>query len=205
MSRIITAIKSNERLKKFLWRLCIHSVKDRPRMWFRLFLPIFIKKGKGSAIYRSVRKDIFPSHQFVLGENSVVEDFATVANAMGDIIIGNRSRIGLGNTIIGPVSIGNDVNLAQNIVVSGLNHNYMDVDRTIKAQGVNTSLIVIEDDVWIGANSVVLAGVTIGKHVVIGAGSVVTKDIPAYSIALGNPAKVVKTYDFNREEWLKAY
>lgn len=202
---VITTIKSNERLKKFLWRLCIHPVKDRPRRWVRLFLPLFIKKGKKSVIYKSVRKDIFPSHQFIMGNNSVVEDFATIANAMGDINIGDRSRIGLGNTIIGPVNIGNDVNLAQNVVVSGLNHNYMDVSRTIKAQGVNTSLIVIKDDVWIGANSVVLAGVTIGEHVVIGAGSVVTKNIPAYSIALGNPARVVKKYDSDREKWIKAH
>ncbi|MDR2918223.1 MAG: acyltransferase [Tannerella sp.] len=202
---LIATIKSNDRLKKFFWRLCIHSTKDRPRQWFRLLLPIFIKRGKKSVIYRSVRKDIFPSHQFTLGNYSIVEDFATIANAMGDIHIGNRSRIGLGNTIIGPVNIGNNVNLAQNVVVSGLNHNYSDVNRTIKAQGVNTSLIVIRDDVWIGANSVVLAGVTIGKHVVVGAGSVVTRDIPDYSIALGNPARVIKVYDLDRKEWVKAY
>lgn len=59
--------------------------------------------------------------------------------------------------------------------------------------GVSTSPITINDDVWIGANAVIAAGVTIGKHCVIGAGSVVTKDVPDYSVAVGNPAKVIKT------------
>ena len=59
--------------------------------------------------------------------------------------------------------------------------------------GVSTSPITINDDVWIGANAVIATGVTIGKHFVIGTGSVVTKDVPDYSVAVGNPAKVIKT------------
>ncbi len=55
-----------------------------------------------------------------------------------------------------------------------------------------TSPIIIDDDVWVGANSVILAGVKIGKHCVIGAGSIVTKDIPDYTIAVGNPARIYK-------------
>ena len=162
-----------------------------------------MKRSKGSVIYRSVRKDIFPWQPFSLGRQSVIEDFSTIANAVGGIIIGDRTRIGLGNTVIGPVLIGNDVNLAQNIVLSGLNHNYKDISQTIKAQGVSTSTICIEDDVWIGANSAVLAGVVIGRHSVIGAGSVVTRDIPPYSVALGNPAKVIRMYDPKTGEWVK--
>lgn len=59
--------------------------------------------------------------------------------------------------------------------------------------GVSTSPITINDNVWIGANATIAAGVTIGKHFVIGTGSVVTKDVPDYSVAVGNPAKVIKT------------
>lgn len=81
----------------------------------------YLKYGKGSIIYRSVRKDLPPFNRFSLGRYSVVEDFCCLNNAVGDIIIGNYSRIGLGNTIIGPVNIGDHVNLAQNITVSGLN------------------------------------------------------------------------------------
>ena len=70
-------------------------------------------------------------------------------------------------------------------------------------QKVNCKAILISDDVWIGANAVITAGVTLGKHCIIGAGSVVTKDIPAYSIAVGNPAKVVKKYNFQMDIWEK--
>ena len=154
-------------------------------------------------IYRSVRKDLFPWQPFLLGKYSIVEDYSTLANAVGSIIIGDRTRVGMGNTIIGPVSIGNDVNLAQNIVVSGLNHNYTDISQTIRAQGVSTSEIRIENDVWIGANSVILAGVTIGQHSVIGAGSIVTRNIPPFSVAIGNPAKVIRHYDSTIGDWVK--
>jgi acetyltransferase-like isoleucine patch superfamily enzyme len=62
---------------------------------------------------------------------------------------------------------------------------------------------VIEEDAHIGANAVVLAGVRIGKRSQVGAGSVVTKDIPPFSIAAGNPARVIKRFDFEREEWVR--
>ena len=63
--------------------------------------------------------------------------------------------------------------------------------------------MTIADDVWIGGNVVILAGISIGEHAVIGAGSVVTKDVPPYSVVVGNPAKIVKKYDFNLNVWIK--
>lgn len=102
------------------------------------------------------------------------------------------------------VTIGNNVILAQNIVASGLNHEYRDVATPIHLQKVTTAPIKIEDDCWIAANVVITAGITIGKHCVIAAGSVVTKDVPPFSVAAGNPAKVIKRYDFNAKEWVKA-
>lgn len=71
----------------------------------------------------------------------------------------------------------------------------------IDEQGVNTQPVVIEDDVWVGANSVILPGVTLGKHCVVAAGSVVSHSVPSYSICAGCPAKVIKTYDFETKEW----
>lgn len=114
-------------------------------------------------IYRSVRKDLPPFNQFSLGRYSVVEDFSCLNNAVGDLIIGDYTRIGLGNTIIGPVLIGNHVNLAQHVTVTGLNHNYQDAEKSIDEQGVSTQPVTIEDDVWVGANSVILPGVTLGE------------------------------------------
>ena len=186
-------IQQHPQLKKAIYRFLMHPVKTRPNWWIRPFVGLFMKRGKGSVIYRSVRKDITPFHPFVIGKQSVIEDYACINNAVGEICIGDNSRIGLHNTVIGPVHIGNQVNLAQGVVISGLNHNYQDTNKPISEQGVSTNLISIQDDVWVGANVVIAAGVTIGKHCVIGAGSMVTKDIPDYSVAVGNPAKVIKT------------
>jgi len=142
-----------------------------------------------------------PFNNFVLGADSTIEDFCTVNNGVGDVIIGDRTRIGMNNVLIGPVTIGNDVMLAQNIVLSGLNHGYEDITLPPHNQPVTKKKIIIEDEVWVGANSVVVAGVTIGKHSVIAAGSIVTKDVPPYSVAVGNPAKVIKHYNPQTRVW----
>lgn len=196
-------IQQHPGIKKWLYRFIMHPVKTRPNWWIRLFQPLYIKKGKGAVIYRSVRKDLTPFHSFSLGMNSVIEDYSCINNAVGAIHVGEYTRIGLHNTIIGPVSIGNHVNLAQNVVVSGLNHNFQNPDIPIDRQGISTSLVTIGDDIWIGANTTIIAGVSIGKHSVIGAGSVVTKDIPDYCVAVGNPARIIKRYNFHSNIWEK--
>ncbi|MBC7912746.1 MAG: acyltransferase [Pyrinomonadaceae bacterium] len=147
--------------------------------------------------------DVLPFNNFVLGDYSSIEDFCTINNGVGDVIIGNKSIIGIGNVIIGPVTIGDNVMLAQNIVVSGLNHGYQDITIPPKDQPVTTKPITIRDNVWIGANCVITAGVSIGKHSVIGAGSVVTKNIPEYVVAAGNPARILKKYNFESQNWEK--
>lgn len=204
LTMILHRIKTNPQLKKRLLWLTMHPLKTRPRFWLRCLQPFYMKRGKKTVIYRSVRKDVVPFHPFVLGSYSIVEDYATINNQVGGVVIGTASRIGLHNTIIGPVTIGNNVLLAQNVVIAGLNHNFEDVSKTISEQGVDTKQVVIEDDVWIGANSVVLPGVRIEKHAVVGAGSVVTRDLPSFSVALGNPAKVVKQYDAEKNKWVKS-
>lgn len=196
-------IKQHPFLKKCVHNFIMHPVQTRPRWWIRLFNFTYLKKGKGSIIYRSVRQDLPPFRKFSLGKYSVVEDFSCLNNAVGDLIIGDYSRIGLGNTLIGPIQIGDHVHTGQSVTISGLNHNYKDVDITIDQQGVETNPIIIEDDVWIGANAVILPGVTIGKHCIVAAGSVVGKTIPPYSLCAGVPAKVIKQYNFETKEWEK--
>ena len=196
-------LKQHPTIKRLALNFIMHPVKTRPQWWIQIFQFTYLKRGKGSVIYRSVRKDLAPFNRFVLGKYSVVENFSCLNNAVGDLTIGNNSRIGLGNTIIGPVQIGNYVNLAQNVTASGLNHNYLDVDKTIASQGVSTLPIVIEDDVWVGANSVILAGVSIGQHSIIAAGSIVNRSVPPFSVIAGNPAKVIKQYDFEKKEWVR--
>lgn len=197
-------IKSSPKLKKLSLRLLTPKNQARPRIWVKWFLnPFKHKRGKGSKIRRRTRIDVLPFNNFSLGSFSTIEDFSTINNGVGEVIIGDRSRIGMSNVIIGPVHIGNDVILAQNVVMSGLNHGYEDVDIAPKYQKVTTSPILIEDEVWIGANVSIVAGVTIGKHSVIAAGSVVTKNVPPFSIVVGNPARIIKHYNFESKQWEK--
>ena len=76
--------------------------------------------------------------------------------------------------------------------MTALNHNFEDTTKRIDEQGVSTQPVVIGDDVWIGANAVILPGVTIGRHCVVAAGAVVTKDVPDNTVVGGVPAKIIK-------------
>ncbi len=200
----IETIKSSPRLKQLaLWALMPKN-QARPRLWVKWFLnPLKHKKGKGSLIRRRTRMDVMPFNYFAIGCDSTIEDFSTVNNGVGAVTIGDRTRIGLSCVLIGPVTIGNDIMFAQNIVVSGLNHGYQDITKSISMQPVETKPIIIEDEVWIGANSVITAGVTIGKHSVVAGGSVVTKSVPPYSVVGGNPAKLLRQYNKETKSWEK--
>jgi len=118
------------------------------------------------------------------------------AHNNGLLKIGDRVNINhnvmLGASDNGEIIIGNDVLVGPNVVIRASNHVSSQKDIPINQQGHAAGRIVIEDDVWIGANSVILPNITIGKGAVIGAGSVVTKDVPFYSLAGGVPAKVIK-------------
>lgn len=201
LDKIIEQLKKNERTKHFILNLLVNPVRTRPRLWLRLLRPLYIKKGRRSVLCSSARKDIVPFNKFVIGSRSVVEDYATVNNMVGDVEIGANTRIGIGNVIIGPVSIGSNVNLAQNVTVSGLDHNYEDINVSISSQGVSTLQIVIEDDVWVGANSVITKGTRVGKHSVVAACSLVNRDVPPYSVVGGNPAKLLKQYSQVTGKW----
>ncbi len=184
--------KNNPRLKQIIDYLIMNQRDARPRWYVRLLAPLYQHRGRGSKIYRSVRMDTPPYRRFSLGQKSVIESYSCINNAVGDVVIGDHTRIGLHNTIIGPVTIGSHVNLAQGITVTALNHNFEAPERRIDEQGVSTQQVTIGDNIWIGANAVVLPGVTVGNHSVIAAGAVVTKDVPPHSLVAGVPAKIIK-------------
>lgn len=107
--------------------------------------------------------------------------------------LGNYSDIGINCLLEGPVSIGDNVMMAPNCKFYTRNHIFADTGIPMNRQGLSDPKpIIICDDVWIGTGSIILPGVTIGKGSIVGAGSVVTKNVPAYSVVAGNPAKVIK-------------
>ncbi|EJT02329.1 acyltransferase [Rhizobium sp. CCGE 510] len=124
-----------------------------------------------------------------MGERSWIAGHALVR---GDVILGDDCTVNPYACVSGKVTCGNGVRIASHASIVGFNHGFDDPDRPIHRQGVVSLGIVIGDDVWIGANCVVLDGVTIGSGAVIAAGAVVTQDIPALSIAGGVPAKVLR-------------
>lgn len=197
-------IKTNKKLKDFVHWLLIPPHQARPRRWVSWFVnPFYHKKGKHAVIRRRTRIDVVPFNKFEIGDYSTIEDFCTINNGVGDVIIGKHTRIGMSNVLIGPVTVGNYVILAQNVVMSGLNHSYEDIHLPVSKQKVSTALITIEDECWIGANAVITSGITLGRHSVVAAGSVVTKTIPPYSVVAGNPARVIKQYDFETKQWAR--
>lgn len=139
--------------------------------------------------------------KIVLGNRVSIGKFAIIrpSNAYGGPVgeglkMGDNSNIGAYNYIgcSGYIEIGNDVMLGPRVGLFAENHNFEDPERTIKEQGVTKKFIKIEDDCWIGTSSVIVAGVTVGKGSVVAAGSVVTKDVPPYSVVAGAPARIIK-------------
>lgn len=194
-------IKGNPRLKRLAHYLLFQPRRNRPRVWVKwLANPFFHTYGPRSLVRRA-RRDLIPFNAFELGADSIIEDYVTLANGMGGIHIGERTLVGIANVVIGPVRIGNDVIIAQNVVFSGLNHGYEDISQPIRNQKCSASEIVVEDEVWIGANAVITSGVRIGKHAVVAGGSVVTKDVPPYTVVAGNPARILKQYNPETATW----
>jgi acetyltransferase-like isoleucine patch superfamily enzyme len=91
--------------------------------------------------------------------------------------------------------IGDDVWTGHHVYITDQNHGYTDVSMPISKQSQPERPVSIGNGSWLGHGSIVLPGVTIGEHVVIGANSVVTRDIPSYSVAVGSPAKVIRRFD----------
>ncbi|MCK5820371.1 MAG: acyltransferase [Bacteroidales bacterium] len=120
------------------------------------------------------------------------------------IDIGDSTYIGHRAHIIAcsNIQIGKNVVFADGVYVTDNLHGFKDIHKPVFAQPlVCPGTVIIEDEVWLGESVCVLPNVTIGKHSVIGSNSVVTKSIPAYSIAVGSPAKVIKSYNFDTQQW----
>jgi acetyltransferase-like isoleucine patch superfamily enzyme len=145
-----------------------------------------------------------------------IGDFSKIGygvSCFGNVQIGRYTSINGPSTQIGAkinrIQIGNFCSIASGVVIQEYYHRYNRpttyfINRNVFKKDIFYDIyskgdIIIEDDVWIGANSVILSGITVGRGSIIGAGSVVTKNVPRYSIMAGNPAKIIKKR-FSKED-----
>ena len=122
------------------------------------------------------------------------------------IIIGDGTWIGKHSSLaaIDRVEIGKNVLFAGYVHITDHSHGYEDINMPISRQRLITKgPVIIEDQCWLGFSCEILSGVHIGRHSIVAARAVVTKDVPPYSIVAGNPAKVVKQYNFETKKWEK--
>jgi virginiamycin A acetyltransferase len=136
--------------------------------------------------------------RIVVGPGAMIDSFDKIkpAGGMGDLVIGEGSHINSGTVIYtgNGVTIGKGVLIAANCTFAATNHAFGRHDASIATQGFQASKggIVIGDDVWIGANCVVLDGARIPNGVVVGAGSLIRRELEAYGVYAGNPLRLIK-------------
>jgi len=181
----------------------------RRRFWYLLNFWKFKKMGKGSYI---LKKMIISGYKRISIDNNVyiassvwLSAIPHTGNEMCEIEIGEGTMLGNFNHIYATksIKIGDNVLTADKVYISDNLHSYEDVSRPILKQPIKQiGTVEIGSGSWIGEN-VCIIGANIGKNSVIGANSVVIKDIPDYSVAVGSPAKVIKRYCFEDKLWKK--
>jgi len=136
-----------------------------------------------------------------IGKNSEIRPYCTIIGTQ-NIIIGDNVIIPERTTLVcvpgnmdSLIYIEDDVLFGPNVSVYSSTHNFMDVNIAVKYQGYKVAVTRIKKGAWIGINSVILPGVTIGLNSVIGANSVVNHDVPDYTVVAGAPAKIIKNLD----------
>lgn len=187
-------------------------IRDILKAFYLCFLQIltrlfYVERDFSSSISLFARLDVIPRsshhkrHRLFSARKTLVETSCVICTWHGDVILKEGASIGIGSIVIGPVTIEENSICSQNCFISGQSHIFQDISRDILRQGVETKQVVIGKNVWIGSNTVILLGVRIGDNSVIGAGSTVVKDIPPYCVAVGNPARIVKQYNFETKQW----
>lgn len=185
----LTAIVHNILMGLFAWRL--RNTRIGSAAWYKLQDKLNNKPSLG--IYRKFRVLFYRKSLAKCGDNFFLYHGLVVLYPE-KIEIGNNAKINRGVflTATDKIKIGNDVLIGPYTVINSGNHKYSNPNIPIRLQGHVTASIVIEDDVWIGANCTVLQGVRIGKGAVVGAGSVVTKDVLPFTVVAGVPAIIIK-------------
>ena len=181
----------------------------RTRLFTLLLSSQFKEFGSGSRISPPFR--CYGLNEIVLGEGVQIERDCWIQTIPGGgrendakLVIGAHAGIGMGAHISAAkvVLIEEHVLLARNVHIADHAHAFENIDAPIMKQGINRiAPVTIGRSTWLGQNVVVLPGVTIGQHCVIGANSVVNSSIPGFSVAVGAPARVVKHYNSTTGQW----
>lgn len=194
------------RVKNFAWggvKRVISYVLNKPRFKKYFFSDV-------------INNPILLTPQFIeLGENVLIGYHARiegVTNWLGKTFTptikfesGASAQQNLHLTCANSVIIGKNTAIAANVTITDIHHPYIDVNVPIEQQMIEVKEVVVGEDCKIYNNAVILPGVHIGKHVTIGANSVVTKDIPDYCVVAGSPSKIIRKYDFLSNSWIKVY
>jgi len=171
----------------------------------------FAHFGDRSAICFPVAA-LFGEGAIHVGDGCIIGPYVTLSAGVSPeqvldgtvVTIGDRCVIGKGSGIVGQqrIEIGNDVWTGHYVYVSDANHGYVDPDEPVGKQFAAPRPVRIGSGSWLGHGALVLGGATIGEHVVVGAGAVVTGDLPDFSVAVGNPARVIRRY-VGGEGWVR--
>lgn len=171
----------------------------------------FAHFGERSAICFPVSA-LFGEAAISIGEGCIIGPYTSLSAGVspeqkleGPVVrIGDRCVIGKGSGVVGHhnIEIGDDVWTGHHVYVTDANHGYVDPDQPVGRQFAAPRPVRIGSGSWLGHGALVLGGANVGEHVVVGAGAVVTGDLPDYSVAVGNPARVIRRYVIG-EGWVR--
>lgn len=179
----------------------------KTNLWYRV---AFGRIGRGSIIQTPILLN--NTHCVEIGDNVSIQQgarFDIITNRFGysfqpKVLIGDSCSFeqNFHLACAQEIVIGRKVAVTENVGIFDIWHPYEAIDKPIVDQPLRTAPVRIGDETLIGMGAVIQPGVTIGKHCVIGANSVVTHNIPDYSVAVGAPARVIRQYDMFRKEWV---
>ncbi len=173
----------------------VNAVRSELRV--RLLRMRGARVGEGVRIGKRVHVDLGRGARLIIGDGVKIDTGCFITVGAGSSLSIGRETYIFHNTDIsslGDTEIGSFCSIAPYVTIIDSDHCYDDPGRPVRFQGGTVRKIVVGDEVWIGTRSVILSGVTLGKHAVIAAGSVVTKDVPGYTLAGGVPASVLKRF-----------
>lgn len=191
-----------------LFDLYRNHIYGRTPLYYRQFGEI----GDGSRVWypcitdRRTRGRMYLGKQSQILQNSRIWCYEQEGSPVPRITIGDHCYLGYHLSILAgaDVTIGDWVLMASDILITTESHG-MDPENPVAYmdQPLTMAPVTIGSGCWIGEKVVIMPGVSIGEKSIIGAGSIVTKDIPPYCVAVGNPAKIIKKYDFDTHQWVK--